>query len=95
SALDEFTREALNLELLRLWDGSGITVVYVTHNIAEAVFLSDRVVVMTPRPGRIAEVIDVPVPRPRHPDHMFAPVFTDTVRRIRNALMTRDGRSGR
>ncbi|HKY46671.1 MAG TPA: ABC transporter ATP-binding protein, partial [Acidimicrobiia bacterium] len=64
-ALDEFTREAMNLELLRLTRPAGITVVFVTHNITEAVFLSNRVVVMSPRPGRVAGVIDVPLGDPR------------------------------
>ncbi len=64
-ALDEFTREAMNLELLRLAESAGITVIFVTHNISEAVFLSNRVVVMTPRPGKVAGIVDIPLPRPR------------------------------
>ena len=85
-ALDEFTREAMNLELLRIWGGSGKTVLFVTHNINEAVFLSDRVVVMTSRPGQIARGIEVELPRPRSREHMRLPKFADHVFEVRELL---------
>lgn len=85
-ALDEFTREAMNLELLRLAADAGITVLFVTHNISEAVFMSDRVVVMTPRPGKVAGIVDIPLRRPRDIDVMQEPKFTELVFEIRSIL---------
>jgi NitT/TauT family transport system ATP-binding protein len=85
-ALDEMTRERLNLELLRIWQASGSTVVFVTHSIAEAVFLSTRVVVMSPRPGRITGVVDVDLPQPRSFRTREEPRFAELVRDVRRAL---------
>jgi NitT/TauT family transport system ATP-binding protein len=85
-ALDEFTREALNLELLRIWRQTRKTVVFVTHNIGEAVFLSDRVFVMTPRPGRLEGVVEIDLPRPRTPDMMRDARYGEYVFGIRRML---------
>ncbi len=85
-ALDEFTRETMNMELLRLQALTRKTSVLVTHNISEAVFMSDRIAVMTPRPGKVVGVIDVPFARPRTPDLMRTQEFADTVFRARAML---------
>jgi NitT/TauT family transport system ATP-binding protein len=85
-ALDEFTREAMNLELLRITDAAQMTVLFVTHSIAEAVFLSDRVVVMTPRPGQVAGVVDVRLDRPRQISIMHDAAFSDLVFEVRRTL---------
>ncbi len=68
-ALDEITRDNLNVHLLELWNRSGLTVIFVTHSIPEAVFLSSKIVVMSPRPGRVLEVIDSDLPRDARPGH--------------------------
>jgi NitT/TauT family transport system ATP-binding protein len=85
-ALDEMTRERLNGELLGIWDASKSTVVFVTHSIAEAVFLSTRVVVMSARPGRIADIIDVDLPYPRVASTREEPRYFELVTRVREAL---------
>jgi NitT/TauT family transport system ATP-binding protein len=85
-ALDEMTRERLNMELLDIWQASGSTIVFVTHSIAEAVFISTRVVVMSPRPGRISEVIPIDLPQPRTASTREEPAFFELVTRVREAL---------
>jgi len=87
-ALDEFSRERLNVELLRIWDATRKTIIFVTHNINEAVFLSDRVVVMGTRPGRMLSVVDVPLgrERPRTQQTIRDPAFSDTVFEVRGLL---------
>ncbi len=92
-ALDEMTRDRLNNELLRIWGAmQGMTVIFVTHSIAEAVYLSSRVVVMSPRPGRIAEIIDIDLPRPRGTETRDLERFFHLTSRVRHAL--RGGVSG-
>ncbi len=85
-ALDEMTRERLNNELLRIWERSGSTIVFVTHSIAEAVFLSSRVVVMSPRPGRVAATVEIDLPQPRTTDTREEPRFFELVTEVRELL---------
>jgi NitT/TauT family transport system ATP-binding protein len=90
-ALDEMTRERLNLELLRIWEASGSTVVFVTHSISEAVFLSTRIVVMSPRPGRITGIVDVDLPQPRTSRTREEPRFAELIRDVRRLLRAGGG----
>ena len=86
SALDALTRERFDLELLALWEHAAPTIVLVTHSISEAILVADQVVVMTPRPGRIAAVVPVELPRPRSLASMDEAAVSRTARRIRELL---------
>jgi NitT/TauT family transport system ATP-binding protein len=86
AALDEITREAMQEELLRLWSVTESTVIFVTHSISEAVLLSERIIVLTARPGRVDEIIDVPFSRPRGEELRGNPRFTELVQHIRHKL---------
>lgn len=86
SALDEFTRETLNTELLRLWSESPKTILFITHSINEAVFLSDRIGVMSAAPGRLRSIVDINLPRPRGPILRSQPAFYDYVREVRSLI---------
>ena len=95
-ALDALTREEMTMELLRIWSERPKTVLFVTHSITEAVVLADRVVVMSPRPGRIAEILDIGLPRPRSFETEATPEFHEASQRIRKLIFgTRHVGSGR
>jgi NitT/TauT family transport system ATP-binding protein len=85
-ALDEFTRERLNVELMRIVARVDATAVFVTHSITEAIFLADHVMVMTPHPGRIAQLVEVPVPRPRDPALQTTAEFNEIVAEVRTVF---------
>ncbi len=85
-ALDEMTRERLNMELLQIWQRSGGTILFVTHSISEAVFLSTRVVVMSSRPGRITGIVDIDLPQPRTVDTREESRFFELVTEVRELL---------
>ncbi|WP_156758812.1 ABC transporter ATP-binding protein [Microbacterium karelineae] len=85
-ALDEITRQRLNDELLRLFDQRGFAGLFITHSVAEAVYLSTRVVVMSGRPGRIVDVVDVPFDMPRDPDIRYSSAFGELVGRVSHSL---------
>ena len=87
-SLDAFTRDEMNLLLLKLWEESGQTIAFVTHNISEAIFLADRVVVMTARPGRLARVYDIDLPRPRTVEMTFEPHFIELIQDVKRVVET-------
>jgi NitT/TauT family transport system ATP-binding protein len=90
-ALDAMTREQMNLELMRIWSKSGKTVIFITHSIAEAIFLSDRVIAMTARPGTIADVITINLPRPRELSVINTDHFGRYAAKLRSLLDAQGG----
>ncbi len=90
-ALDEMTRERMNSEVLSIWERTGITVIFVTHSIPEAVFLSTRVAVMSARPGRITRLVNVGLPRPRGLDTRESPSYFAYITEVREALRAGEG----
>lgn len=86
SALDEFTKEKLHVDLLRIWNKTNKTILFVTHNIQEAVFLSDRVVVLSPHPGRVSAIVDINLPRPRSLAIRDTAEFNGLVSKVRNSF---------
>jgi NitT/TauT family transport system ATP-binding protein len=93
-ALDAITRDEMGVELLRIWAEVGATVLFITHSIPEAVFLSDRVLVMSARPGRIEQELTVGLPRPRSLDAFADPAFIELTTRIRSLVEAAHGREG-
>lgn len=90
-ALDAMTRDELDMELLRIWEERKKTVLFVTHSIQEAVFLSDRVFVMSARPGRLIEILTIELPRPRTMELMSSPQFGEYTLKIRGMLASANG----
>jgi len=89
SALDALTRDEMSFELLRIWSQRPKTVCFITHSIPEAVLLCDRIIVMTPRPGSVREILDIPLPRPRTLETLSDPEFHAIANHIRGRLFTR------
>ncbi|MFC3606230.1 ABC transporter ATP-binding protein [Stutzerimonas tarimensis] len=91
SALDALTRDELSLELLNIWTSRPKTVLFITHSIPEALLLADRILVMSARPGRISEIIDVDLPRPRSMETLTEPRFNELANHIRRQVFSRHG----
>src|SRR5215212_6938753 len=85
-ALDAFTRDEMNLLIQKIWMETGKTIIFVTHNVTEAIFLADRVVVLTPRPGRLAHIFPVDLPRPRTIDMTFSPEFIEMILKVKATI---------
>ncbi len=90
-ALDEMTRERMNAELMSIWQRTGTTIVFVTHSIPEAVFLSTRVVVMSARPGRVSQVVEIDLPATRSVETRESKRYFELVTRVREALRQHEG----
>ena len=90
SALDALTRDEMSFELLRIWMAKRKTVIFITHSIPEALLLSDRLIVMSARPGQVMETIDCPFPRPRSQDTLSDPRFAELTNHIRGSLLKKD-----
>jgi NitT/TauT family transport system ATP-binding protein len=93
-ALDAFTRDEMNLLIQKLWMDTGKTIVFVTHNVTEALFLADRVAVLSPRPGRLAHVFDVDLSRPRTIEQTFEPAFIRQVLQVKHSIERGHGSVG-
>jgi len=92
-ALDAFTRDEMNLLIQEIWMESGKTVVFITHNIAEAIFLADRIVVLSPRPGRLSRIFEIDLPRPRRLEMTTQPHFIETLVEIKASIDHGGGRA--
>jgi NitT/TauT family transport system ATP-binding protein len=93
-ALDEITRERLGRELLEVWTRTSVTIVFVTHSVPEAVRLSDRVAVMSPRPGHIERIVEIDLPRPRTAATRDLPRYWELLREVRTVLGLNEGQDG-
>lgn len=86
-ALDAFTRDEMNLLIQKIWMETGKTIIFVTHNVTEAIFLADRVVVLSPRPGRLAHIFPIDLPRPRTIEQTFTQEFIEVVLRVKSTIL--------